>query len=95
MPVVPAPVLAEIWRGGGPRQANLARLLRACSVEALDGRRARAVGVLADRSGHHDIVDVAVVEGAARRRHVVLTSDPDDLGRVAAMAEGEVAIEVV
>lgn len=61
----------------------------------MDERRARAVGVLAARSGHDDIVDVAVVEGAARRRDRVLTADPDDLRRVAAAVDGEIRIEVV
>lgn len=95
MPVVPAPVLAEAWRGGGPRQANLARFLRGCRVEALDGRRARAVGALAGRSGHDDLADVAVVEGAARRGDRVLTSDPGDLTLIAEAADGEIWIDVV
>src|SRR5450432_2389994 len=30
-PTIPAPVLAEAWRGGG-RQANLSRLLALCSL---------------------------------------------------------------
>jgi len=30
--------------------------------------QARAVGVLAGKAGHDDIVDLAVVEGAVRRR---------------------------
>ncbi len=95
MPVVPAPVLAEAWRGGGPRQANLSRFLQGCEIEALDGRRARAVGVLAARSGHHDIADVSVVEGAARRHDVVLTSEPGDITLIAEVADGELWIDVV
>jgi len=95
MPVVPAPVLAEAWRGGGPRQANLARFLQGCRIESLDTRRARAVGVLAGRSGHYDIADVAVVEGAARRRDRVITSDPGDITLIAAVADGEIWIDVV
>ena len=35
VPTVPAPVVAQSWRGGG-RQALLARLLAGCDVEALD-----------------------------------------------------------
>src|SRR4051812_2220225 len=65
-PTVPAPVLAEAWRGGG-RQANLARFLAMCGVEGLSEEQAKDVGVLAGKSGHHDIVDVTVVEGAMRR----------------------------
>ena len=34
VPTVPAPVVAQAWRGGG-RQALLARLLAGCDVEAV------------------------------------------------------------
>ena len=57
IPVVPAPVLAEAWRGG-PRQASLARLMAMCEVEEMTEEQAHAVGVLAGTSGHDDIVDV-------------------------------------
>jgi len=80
-PTVPAPVLAEAWRGGS-RQASLVRLLAPCRVEPLSEVVARAVGALAGACGHHDIVDVAVVEGAVRRGDGIVTSAPDDLGRV-------------
>ncbi|MGH3494733.1 MAG: integrase core domain-containing protein [Sciscionella sp.] len=40
------------------------------------GSRARAVGALAARDSHDDIVDVSVVEGAPSRNHVVVTSNP-------------------
>ena len=44
---------------------------------------ARNVGVLAGKSGHDDIVDVSVVEGAVRRGDAVVTleSDPHSDGR--------------
>jgi hypothetical protein len=45
VPVVPAPVVAQSWRGA-PRQAQLARLLAGCEVESLDDARARATGIL-------------------------------------------------
>jgi hypothetical protein len=41
VPVVPAPVLAQCWRGT-PRQAQLTRLLAGCEVEALDDTTAKA-----------------------------------------------------
>lgn len=81
-PTVPAPVLAEAWRGGA-RQANVARLLALCDVEALSGDQARRVGVLAGRSGHDDIVDVTVVEGAVRRHDAVVTANDDHIRLVA------------
>ena len=71
VPTVPAPVLAQSWRGGG-RQALLARLLAGCDLEALDDGQARAVGSLAARAvgslaaraATTDIVNACVVEGA-------------------------------
>jgi hypothetical protein len=67
-------VLAESWRGGA-RLANLARLLALCEVEGMSEEQARRVGVLAGASGHADVVDVAVVEGAIRRGDAVVTSN--------------------
>lgn len=81
-PTVPAMVLAEAWRGGS-RQANLVRLLQLCEVEDLDAARARSIGELAGASGHADVVDVAVVEGALRRDDAVVTSDPAHLHAIA------------
>jgi hypothetical protein len=74
IPTVPAPVLAQAWRGG-PRQASLSRLLRMCDTEPMSEELARNVGVLAGKSGHDDIVDVFVVEGAVRRGDAVVTSN--------------------
>lgn len=79
--VVPAAVLAEGWRGGP--QPMLSRFLKGCRVEPLSQGQAKAVGALAARAGHDDIVDVCVVEGAIRRRHAVVTSNPTHLRKVA------------
>lgn len=80
---VPAGVLAQAWRGG-PRQARIARLLADPDVElvVLDDPTARAVGVLAGRSGCADVVDVSVALCAAERRGVVVTTDPGDIDAV-------------
>ena len=43
VPVAPAPVVAQCWRGN-PRQALLARLLAGCHVEPLDNIAARFPG---------------------------------------------------
>lgn len=74
----PAGVVAKAWRGGA-RQALLARLLSGCVTESLDGVQAKRIGVLAERTGVTDIVDLSVAEGALRRGDVVVTSDPGDL----------------
>jgi len=74
-PTVPAPVLAEAWRGG-TRQASLSRFLALCTTEPLTDEQAKAVGALAARARHNDIVDVTVVEGAIRRHDALITSTP-------------------
>lgn len=83
VPTVPAPVLAQAWRGGS-RQARLARLAAGCDIEALDEDAARRIGQIIGRAGTADVVDGFVVEGALRRRDLVVTSDPDDLAVIAA-----------
>jgi hypothetical protein len=91
-PVVSAPVLAETWRGG-PRQANLVRMLAMCTVEWMTEDQARQVGVLAGRSGHDDVVDVTVVEGALRRGDAVVTSNREHLEKVEQAAGRTLHIE--
>ena len=91
VPTVPAPVVAQSWRGG--RQALLARLLAGCGVEALDDGQARSVGSLAARAATIDIVDVCVVEGAIRRRDLVVSSDSDDLRAIAAAVNRRLEID--
>lgn len=81
--VVPAGVVAQVWRDGR-RQARLARLLGSppCEVVALDDHSARAAGQLCGISGTTDIVDSSVVVVARQRELRVLTSDPQDLRRL-------------
>ena len=85
VPVVPAPVLAQAWRGGA-RQAGLARLLRMCDVEPMTEELAQRVGSLVSDSGHGDIVDVAVADGAIRRGDGVVTSDAGYIRKIAEAA---------
>ena len=88
--MVPAAVLAEGWCGGP--QAKLSMLLKGCDVEDLTKPRARAVGALAARARHDDIVDVSVVEGALRRSHAVVTSNASHIRKVAAAAGADITI---
>lgn len=81
-PVVPAGVLGQAWRGGP--QARLSRLLRGCQIEDLDEARARTAGAACAKAGSSDMVDATVVVGAVSRGDLVVTSDPDDLLRIAA-----------
>ena len=82
--VVPAPVLAQVWRGG-PRQALLSRFLNLPIVEVdlLSRATWQAAGLLCGRAGTSDVVDAAVVACAHHRAaRTVITSDVDDLRRL-------------
>jgi len=92
VPTVPAPVIAQCWRGT-PRQAQLARLLAGCETEALDDTRARATGTLAGCARVADIVDTSVVEGALRRDDLIISSDEGDLTAIAAAVGRRVDID--
>lgn len=81
IPIVPAGVLGEAWRGGP--QHRLSRLLKGCDIETLTEDQARAVGVLAARSQLTNTVDLAVAEGALRRNHAVVTSNRKHIEQIA------------
>lgn len=92
VPTVPAPVVAQGWRGGS-RQAHLSRLLVGCNVEELDDHQARRVGELLANAARADVVDATVVEGALRRNDVVVSSDPDDLHVLAAAVHRHLEVD--
>lgn len=81
--IIPAPVLAQVWRDGA-RQARLAAFIdaRGTIVEPLDKLAAKAVGGILARSGTADVVDASVVVSARRHQALVLTSDAADLLRI-------------
>ena len=94
-PTVPAPVVAEAWRGG-PRQASLARMLAGCDVDEMTAEQALRVGELAGQAELEDIVDVSVVEGAARRKDaVILTSNETHIRQVVKASGKRIRIERV
>ena len=78
--VVPAGVVAQVWRGGS-RQARLARFLaaRGVEVDVLTDAGAKASGVVCGRPGTADTVDASVVVAARRHHATVVTSDRADL----------------
>lgn len=92
VPTVPAPVLAEAWRG---RQASLSRLLGMCVIEPMSEVQARRAGVLAGKAADGDIVDVAVVEGAARRRDAIVTANDSHIRAIAQAAGARLHVEHV
>ncbi len=85
-PLTHGGVVGQVWRGGHGRQANLARLLPAVDVHALDEALGRQAGVLLGAARHADVIDAAVVL-LARDGDEILTSDPGDL-RSLALAAG-------
>jgi hypothetical protein len=77
-PVVPAPVLAQAWRGSS-RQVHLVKALRGCFIEATSEMIARNAGLILGRAKCSDAVDAIVVATALARDALVVTSDPDDI----------------
>ena len=81
---IPATALAQAIRNPA-RQARLRRLIRQAGTDLipLDGPDATAVGLLLARTGTADIVDAHVAICAQRAGQAVVTSDADDLRRIA------------
>ena len=73
-----AMVVAQVWRDRQGRRVQLAGVLRAVDVRAVDQRAGREAGVLLAAAGSADPIDatVALLAHAGDR---VLTSDPADL----------------
>ncbi|MGC8514364.1 MAG: twitching motility protein PilT [Acidimicrobiales bacterium] len=95
VPSVSAPAVAEAWRGGHP-QASLAMMLAGCEIEAMTSDLARRVGELAGRADYGYVVDVAVVEGAARRDDdVILTSNETNIRQVIEATGKLIRVEAV
>ena len=87
-----AMVVAQAWRDPKGRQVQLARLLHAVDVRAIDSRVGRAAGVLLGAANTSDPIDATVVLLAAPGDRI-LTSDPADLTRLAtAAASGAVIV---
>ncbi|HVW11792.1 MAG TPA: PIN domain-containing protein [Bryobacteraceae bacterium] len=81
---VPATALAQALRNPA-RQARLSRLIRQpeTNLIVLDGPDATAVGLLLAQTGTSDVVDAHVAVCARRAEQAVITSDPEDLRRLA------------
>jgi hypothetical protein len=79
-------VVAQVWRDRQGRQANLARLLQAVKVQPIGDRDGREAGVLLDQAGTADPIDATVVL-LADPGDRILTSDPDDLTKLAQAAK--------
>jgi predicted nucleic acid-binding protein len=80
-PTLPTVVLGQAWRGGP--QARLSRLVHGCLIEPFTEQQARAAGAALAASDSSDLIDAAVVTTALARNDMIVTSDPDDLRRIA------------
>jgi len=67
-------------------------VLAASEVVDLTHRRARAAGALCGRAGTSNPVDASAVLVATPRRATVVTSDPDDLRRLADATGAELPV---
>lgn len=90
VPVTTAPVVAQASRS--PRQVQLRCFLRGCDVVAFYATQAHAVGALLAKSATADVVDAHLAVTAARTGALVITSDPDDLRKLAANIRPRITI---
>jgi hypothetical protein len=81
---VPATALAQALRNPA-KQARISRLIRQAGTDviALDAPDATAVGLLLAKTGTSDIADAHVAVCARRARQAVVTSEANDLRRIA------------
>jgi hypothetical protein len=84
-PLTHGGVVGQVWRGGSGRQARLAALLPGLHTAALDASLGRRAGVLLGRARTTDVVDAALVLLAVDG-DTIITSDPDDIARLAVSA---------
>lgn len=81
VPTIPAIALAEVWRGDS-KDARVARLLKACSIEPVDERLARAAGSLRRATPGSEAIDACIAVGVRHRRDAIATSDPSDMRKL-------------
>jgi predicted nucleic acid-binding protein len=81
VPTIPAIALAEVWRGDA-KDARVARLLKACSIEAVDESLARAAGNLRRATAGAGAIDACIAVGVSKRGDVIATSDTNDMRRL-------------
>jgi PIN domain len=78
VPTIPAIALAEVWRGGA-KDARIARLLKACSIEVVDEKLARTAGSLRRATPGADAIDACIAVGVRRLGDTIAIFDPDDM----------------
>jgi predicted nucleic acid-binding protein len=93
VPVVPAPVLAQVSRS--PQQIQLRRFLAGCAIVPLGEAEAHEAGRLLGLTKTSDIVDAVVVTTALRHNATILTSDPEDIERLVRASKRDVAVAAI
>jgi hypothetical protein len=76
-PTVPAPVLAQVWRGGPA--PNLSRALKGCVIVEFANEDAKPVGELCASTATSDVVDAHVAHIARHGAGVIFSSDQDEI----------------
>lgn len=89
---MPAPVLAQAWRNDEGKQSRLSLLLKGCIVEPTTERVAKAAGLLLGSSHTSDVVDAIVVATALPLNAHVVTSNMDDLNKLAGSAKATLTL---
>jgi len=92
-PLVPSPVVAQVSRS--PEQTQLRRFLTGCRIVPLGESEAHEAGRLLGKTSTVDVVDAVVVTVALRNKGIILTSDPDDIKRLAKASGRDVAVITV
>jgi len=82
LPLTHGAVLGQVWRGG-PRQARLSQALAGIDIRPIDELMGKEAGRLLGAAGMSDVVDAAVIL-LSQDGDEIVTSDHDDLGRLAA-----------
>lgn len=93
--IVPSVVLAQALRGG-PRDAPINRALKQIQfVPAATASLARQAGVLLGATGTTVVDALVVAEALSRVPATILTSDPDDIRRLAMSAPEQARIQTL
>ncbi|HET7502592.1 MAG TPA: hypothetical protein VFK02_16340 [Kofleriaceae bacterium] len=91
VPLTHGGIVGQAWRGRGPRQALLAKVLEGIDVRPLDRALGRTAGELLALTGQRDVIDAALVV-LAQDGDQVVTSDPDDIEPLAQAARRHVEL---
>jgi hypothetical protein len=94
--IVPSVVLAQALRGG-QRDAPVNRVLKAIQfVPAATAALARQAGILLGATATTDVVDALIVAEALNSLPaIILTSDPDDIRRLAMSAPEHARVQIL